>query len=69
MLQQILERYGLADATAAPLHSYNNLVDRIESADHRRFSLRICGFPQMQPRAMADEMTWLAKVLWQDMVR
>ena len=59
LLHQILSRYGLSTANATPLHSYNNLVYHIESADNRRFSLRICGFPNMKHRSMADEMRWL----------
>ena len=59
LLQQILDRYGLANAPAFPLHSYNNQVYRIERADNQRFSLRICGFPNMKRRSMEDEMRWL----------
>ncbi len=59
LLQQVLGRYGLSTASAAPLRSYNNQVYRIESADNQRFSLRICGFPNMKRRSMEDEMRWL----------
>ncbi len=59
LLQQILDRYGLANARAFPLQSYNNQVYRIESVNNQRFSLRICGFPNMKRRAMEDEMRWL----------
>lgn len=59
LVQQILQQYGLAGASAYPLHSYNNFVYSIESADKRRFSLRICGFPKMKLRSMTDEMLWL----------
>jgi len=59
LLQQVLQRYGLAGANAHPLRSYNNQIYRIESADHQHFSLRICGFPNMKRRSMEDEMVWL----------
>ena len=59
LLQQVLADYGLSNARATPLHSYNNQVYCVESADQQRFSLRICGFPNMKPRSMVDEMVWL----------
>jgi Ser/Thr protein kinase RdoA (MazF antagonist) len=59
LLQQVLERYGLSTASVTPLHSYNNQVYRVERADKQRFSLRICGFLNMQHRSMEDEMRWL----------
>lgn len=59
LLHQVLERYGLASASVTPLHSYNNQVYRVELADRQRFSLRICGFLNMQLRSMEDEMRWL----------
>ncbi|MFN8493348.1 MAG: phosphotransferase [Caldilineaceae bacterium] len=59
LVQQILEQYRLGGASVYPLHSYNNFVYRIESADKQRFSLRICGFPEMKLRSMTDEMLWL----------
>ena len=62
LVEQLLERYGLAGASATPLHSYNNHVYCVETADQQRYSLRICGFPQMKRRTMEDEMTWLAFV-------
>lgn len=58
-LQQVLACYGLAGASVYPLHSYNNFVYRVENANHQRFSLRICGFPKMKRRSMADETIWL----------
>lgn len=62
LLQQVLQRYGLAGANIQLIRSYNNDVYRIETADHRRFGLRVCGFLNMKRRAMEDEMTWLAFV-------
>ncbi len=59
LLQQVLQRYGLADANAHSLRSYNNQIYCLERADHQRFSLRICGFPNMKRRSMEDEMIWL----------
>lgn len=59
LVEQLLKRYGLAGANATPLHSYNNHVYCVETADQQRYSLRICGFPNMQRRSMADEMVWL----------
>ena len=61
-LEQALACYGLTGATVYPLRSYNNSVYRIERADQQRFSLRICGFANMQRRSMEDEMSWLAFV-------
>lgn len=66
LLQQVLQRYGLSDATAHPLHSYNNQVYRIEGTDNQCFSLRICGFPEMKRRNMEDEMHWLDFVAQRD---
>ncbi len=62
LLQQALQCYGLAGASAYPLGSYNHHVYRVESADQQRYSLRICGFPEMKRRPFEDEMTWLAFV-------
>ncbi len=59
LLQQVLDRYGLSDATANPLVSYNNQVYRIESANGQRYSLRICGFAEMNRRWFEDELIWL----------
>ncbi len=66
LLQQILPRYGLATAQATALHSYNNHVYRVENSDQQRFSLRICGFPNMKRRSMVDEMRWLDFVAQRD---
>lgn len=62
LLQQALQCYGLAGASAYPLGSYNHHVYRVESADQQRYSLRICGFPEMKRHPFEDEMTWLAFV-------
>lgn len=59
LLNQVLARYHLSGANATPLRSYNNHVYCVESADHQRFSLRICGFPELKRRTMDDEMRWL----------
>lgn len=59
LVQQVLERYGLTDARTFPLRSYNNQVYRVEQADGQCFSLRICGFLNMQRSSMEDEMRWL----------
>lgn len=66
LLQQVLARYRLTGANATPLSSYNNQVYCVETNDQQRFSLRICGFPNMKPRAMTDEMAWLDFVAQRD---
>lgn len=59
LLDQVLARYQLTGATTTPLPSYNNHVYCVETADHQRFSLRICGFPELKRRTMEDEIGWL----------
>ena len=66
LLQQVLAAYGLSNARATPLPSYNNQVYCVETNDQQRFSLRICGFPNMKPRSMVDEMVWLDFVAQRD---
>lgn len=66
LLQEILADYQLTGATAHPLRSYNNHIYCVERADGQRFSLRICGFPNMKRRNMEDEMRWLDFVAQHD---
>lgn len=66
LLQEIFDCYQLTGAAAYPLRSYNNYIYRIERANGARFSLRICGFPNMKRRNMEDEMHWLEFVAQHD---
>lgn len=59
VLQAVLDRYGLVGARTELLGSLWNHVYRVETADGRRCSLRLCNPAIRQSRSVEEELSWL----------